>query len=48
MHEVKCAVENLAEAEPVALTVSGPESADPRPWSEVVKRKRKKEKYTGY
>ena len=42
MCEVKCAVEELAEEEPVRLTVSGAESVDPRPWSEVVKRKRKK------
>ena len=48
MCEVVSAVENLAEAEPGALTVSGAESADPRPWMEVVKRKRKKKKYAGY
>ena len=46
--DIVSAVEDLAEAKPGTSVVSGAESADPRPWTEVVKRKRKKEKYTGY
>ena len=42
MCDVVSAVEDLAEGKPGTSAVSGAESADPRPWTEVVKRKRKK------